>query len=69
MGRLHYDSWERESPDRTEQLRKKMCIRDSFLVNLYEEHAQTPAILAAYDNIFRTETGKYICKTMFGFSD
>lgn len=55
--------------DKVEGMDYRILLEADFLVNLYEEHAQTPAILAAYDNIFRTETGKYICKTMFGFSD
>ncbi len=44
----------------------QILLEADFLVNLYEDNEDKTAIKAAYDNIFKTETGKHICKTMFG---
>ena len=44
----------------------QILLEADFLVNLFEDNEDKDAIRAAYDKIFRTETGKHICKTMFG---
>lgn len=44
----------------------QILLEADFLVNLFEDNEDKVAIQAAYDNIFKTETGKHICKTMFG---
>ena len=36
-----------------------------FLVNMYEDGVSKDAVLKAYNNIFKTKYGKYICKDMF----
>ena len=36
-----------------------------FLVNMYEDNLGVDAIEAAYHNIFRTQSGKKLCKEMF----
>ena len=36
-----------------------------FLVNLYEDGAEAPAVKTALDKIFRTETGIRLCRDMF----
>lgn len=41
-------------------------VEADFLVNLYEDGTSRDGIAAAYRNIFRTETGKRLCRTMFG---
>jgi hypothetical protein len=45
----------------------QILIEADFLVNLYEDHATTEAIAAAYKNIFKTRSGKEICRAMFSF--
>lgn len=47
----------------------RILIEADFLVNLYEDGASAEAVRAAYDRIFRTETGRRICRTMFGLSE
>lgn len=44
----------------------QILLEADFIVNLYEDDEDKVAIKAAYDKIFRTETGKQICRTMFG---
>jgi hypothetical protein len=34
-------------------------------VNLHEDNASKEAVKYAYNNIFRTETGKEICRDMY----
>jgi predicted metal-dependent HD superfamily phosphohydrolase len=43
----------------------QILIEADFLVNLHEDNASKDAIKNAYNNIFRTETGKKICRDMF----
>lgn len=44
----------------------RILVEADFLVNLYEDGSTTEAVAAAYKNIFRTESGKKICRDMFG---
>lgn len=43
----------------------QILVEADFLVNLHENHSSGHAIQTAYDKIFKTETGKMLCKTMF----
>ena len=43
----------------------QILVEADFLVNLYEDQSDLKAIDSAYDKIFKTTTGKQICKTMF----
>ena len=43
----------------------QILVEADFLVNLFEGNTDTAHIRATYDNIFRTETGKKICREMF----
>jgi hypothetical protein len=43
----------------------QILIEADFLVNLYENNATIKASSAAYNNIFKTKSGKEICKSMF----
>lgn len=45
----------------------QILVEADFLVNLYEEHCSKEAIQHTCQKIFKTKTGKNICKTMFGF--
>lgn len=44
----------------------QILVEADFLVNLFEGHSDEAAIRAAYQRIFRTESGKALCRTMFG---
>lgn len=44
----------------------QILIEADFLVNLYEDHVPQSGVEAAYKNVFRTETGKRLCREMFG---
>lgn len=44
----------------------QILIEADFLVNLYEDGCGGAACRAAYDRIFKTETGRALCRTMFG---
>ncbi len=43
----------------------RILLEADFLVNLYEEGCAASEIDAAWRNIFRTRTGKEICRAMF----
>lgn len=44
----------------------QILIESDFLVNLYEDSADISSVKSAYDKIFKTNTGKEICRIMFG---
>ena len=44
----------------------QILVEADFLVNLFEEESSSQTVKHAYDYIFTTESGKYICRTMFG---
>lgn len=44
----------------------RILLEADFLVNLYEDGVNPEAVRKAYDTIFRTKTGKEICRVMFG---
>ena len=43
----------------------QILIEADFLVNLFEDNATYLAINTAYSKIFKTDTGKYLCKVMY----
>lgn len=43
----------------------QILVEADFLVNMYEDSLSKDAIEAAYNTIFRTESGKRICEAMF----
>ncbi len=45
----------------------QILIEADFLVNLHEQGESKDAVKDAYNNIFKTESGKKICKEMFDF--
>lgn len=47
----------------------QILVEADFLVNLYEDAASPAAIRTAYDRIFRTQTGRALCRTMFGMEE
>ena len=44
----------------------QILLEADFLVNGYEDELSTEAIRTGYNNIFKTETGKKICREMYG---
>lgn len=44
----------------------QILVEADFLVNLYEDNISKKAVKEAYNRIFKTKTGKEICKAMFG---
>ena len=47
----------------------QILVEADFLVNLYEDEAGQAALRKAYSNVFKTESGRAIFRTMFGFSE
>ena len=47
----------------------QILVEADFLVNLYEDEAGQAALRKAYNNVFKTESGRAIFRTMFGFSE
>lgn len=43
----------------------QILIEADFLVNLYEDRSSTDTAASVYRKIFKTQTGKQICKVMF----
>lgn len=43
----------------------RILLEADFLVNLYEDGLKSEAVRKAYDTIFRTRTGKELCRVMF----
>ena len=44
----------------------QILIEADFLVNIMEDHASKEKAKNAYDRIFKTQSGKTICREMFG---
>lgn len=44
----------------------QILVEADFLVNLYEDKVSLDVVRKAYQNIFKTESGKKICQNMFG---
>ncbi len=44
----------------------QILVEADFLVNLYEDGVSPDTVCKAYQNIFRTESGRKICRNMFG---
>ena len=44
----------------------QILVEADFLVNLYEDAVSLDAVRKAYQNIFKTESSRKICRNMFG---
>ena len=44
----------------------QILVEADFLVNLYEDEVSSDAVRKAYQNIFKTESGRKVCLNMFG---
>lgn len=47
----------------------QILVEADFLVNLYEDDEPVNAVISAYNKIFKTDTGRMLCRNMFGFTD
>lgn len=47
----------------------QILVEADFLVNLYENQAAEDTILNTYHKIFKTDTGRFLCRTMFGLKE
>lgn len=52
--------------ENVEGLDYRILLEADFLVNLYEDGISKEGVQRAYEKIFVTETGKHICREMFG---
>lgn len=50
-----------------DKLDYQILVEADFLVNIYEDSLDKNAINTAYEKIFKTKSGKMICKEMFNF--
>ena len=44
----------------------QILVEADFLVNLYEDAVSLDAVRKAYEKIFQTESGRKVCRNMFG---
>lgn len=44
----------------------QILIEADLIVNLYDDAVSMDGILSAYNDVFRTESGKLLCRQMFG---
>lgn len=63
--RIQYLIAHHHSYSHVDGLDYQILLEADFLVNLYEKGLPEDAVNHAYDHIFKTETGKRICKEMF----
>ena len=52
--------------DQVDGIDYRILLEADFLVNLYEDNEPPEEIEAVLERVFRTETGCWICRTMFG---
>ena len=43
----------------------RILVEADFLVNLYEDGVRREAVQTAYERIFKTESGRAICRKMY----
>lgn len=51
--------------DNIDSIDYQIVVEADFIVNLYEDNASKSAVQSAYDNIFKTKSGKHIIETMY----
>lgn len=54
--------------DNIDGLDYQILVEADFLVNFYEGGMDKDSIRSTYEKIFRTETGRMICREMFGLA-
>ena len=65
-GRVKYLVAHHHTYKNIEGMDYQILVEADFLVNIYEDELSEAAAEQAYNNIFRTETGRRLCREMFG---
>ena len=55
--------------DHVEGMDYQILIEADFLVNMLEDDRSERSIRKAYEQIFKTESGKKLCRVMFGLEE
>lgn len=55
--------------DNVEDMDYQILVEADFLVNMFEGDMSRRSIQKTYQNIFKTESGRMLCRTMFGFEE
>ena len=55
--------------DHVEGMDYQILIEADFLVNMLEDDMSERSIRKAYEQIFKTESGKKLCRVMFGLEE
>lgn len=69
IGRICYMIAHHHTYDHIEGRDLQILIEADFIVNLYEDEASMSAVESAYRNIFRTESGRELVRTVFGIKE
>lgn len=67
--RVYYLIGHHHTYDNIDGMDYQILVEADFLVNLYEDAASIDVVENAYQKIFRTESGKQICREMFGLGE
>ena len=46
----------------------RILVEADFLVNLFEDGVGASSVKSAYEKIFKTKSGKSLCRAMFGIT-
>lgn len=68
MERVCYLIGHHHTYDSIDGMDYQILVEADFIVNLYEDGVDKKGIDCAIDKIFRTQTGREICETMFCYS-
>lgn len=55
--------------DQVDGIDYRILLEADLLVNLFEEGVSREAVLRGLETIFRTKTGTWLCRTMFGIGE
>ena len=69
VGRICYLVGHHHSYERIEGLDYQILVEADFLVNFYEDDIRKEAVQQAYEKIFKTDSGRHICREMFGIGE
>ncbi|WP_317853654.1 HD domain-containing protein [Chakrabartyella piscis] len=68
IARVAYLVGHHHTYDNIDGLDYQILVEADFLVNLHEKNSDVKTVQNAYHTIFRTQTGKSLCRRMFGFA-
>ena len=64
--RVQYLIGHHHTYNKIDRIDYQILVEADFLVNICDDNLTKDATLKAYNNIFKTESGKKICREMFG---